>query len=156
MEEILKTPMRTQDVFLELPARLFYLPAIGHFAKAIFSKHPYLSRCRDHWLYSLELLLYEACSNVIKHAYKDQEVGKLRIRLWFEPTSVVIEVIDFGRGFDPSSIPEPDLKDPPEGGMGLYLIKKLSDRFSYFYSHEEEGNVLHAEVVIPDRECMGG
>ncbi len=147
-----RSPQRSQDVFIELPARLFYLPAIGHFAKAVFSKHPLLAGCRDDWLYSLELLLYEACSNVIKHAYLPGEEGKVRIKLWFENDMVIIEVIDFGPGFELENIPEPNLNPPPEGGMGLYLIKKLSDRFSYFYSHKEEGNVLHAEVIIPREE----
>ncbi len=149
MNRNIKSPSRIQDILLELPARIFYLPAIGHFAKAVFSKHPFLAGCRDDWLYSLELLLYEACSNVIKHAYLPEEEGIIRIKLWFEKEMVVIEIIDFGPGFELERIPEPDLKDPPEGGMGLYLIKKLSDRVSYFYSHKEEGNVLHAEIIIP-------
>jgi len=144
----MEVPERKPDVLLEIPAQIYFLPAIGHFSKAIFSKHPFLSDSDEDCLYSLELLLYEACSNVIKHAYNKTQKGNLRIKIWFEKEKIVIHVIDFGKGFDPDNIPLPDTNSPPEGGMGVFLIKKLSEKFSYFFSKKEKGNVLHVEVPI--------
>ncbi|GAB6886559.1 hypothetical protein JCM13304A_00570 [Desulfothermus okinawensis JCM 13304] len=136
------------DIFLEVPAQLYYLPAIGHFAKAIFTKHPYLDKCSEEILYSLELLIYESASNVIKHAYPKEKPGKLKIKIWLDPEKIVLHVIDFGKGFDPHTLPEPDHNFPAEGGMGVFLIKKITDKFSYFFSKDEKGNVLHLEVAI--------
>ncbi len=144
----MEKPLRDPDVVVEVPAQIYLLPAIGHFSKALFTKHPRLAGCNGDWLYSLELLIYEACSNVIKHAYKGEKSGCLKIKIWFEKQRVVIRIIDFGKGFDPENIPIPDINNPREGGMGIFLINKLADKFSYFFSREEKGNVLHVEVVI--------
>jgi serine/threonine-protein kinase RsbW len=131
-----------------VPARLFYLPAIGHFAKALFTRHPSLEACRDHQAYSLELTVYESCSNVIRHAYPDRDDGILQLKIWFASEKVVIEVIDYGPGFQPDLVPAPDLQNPRESGMGLFIIRSAVDRFDYTPSENERGNVLHLEKQL--------
>jgi len=133
------------DVDLQVTASLFYLPALGHFAKALFSKHPMLQEDEGYMAYNMELVVYEACANVIRHAYKGREPGLLRLRIWFYPDKLAIRVVDFGQGFDPDRIPLPDPKDPREGGLGLFIIRSAMDWFTYTYSRAEEGNVLHME-----------
>ncbi len=139
---------REPDIILELPAEVYFLPAIGHFAKAIFTKHPFFERCSEEILYSLELVIYESVSNVIKHAYSKEEHGRLKIKMWFGLEKVILNVIDYGEGFDPTVVPEPDPSSPSEGGMGVFLIKKISSKFLYFFSEKENGNVLHLEIPI--------
>ena len=45
---------------------------------------------------------------------------------------------DNGRPYDPTQKPDPDLTLPPEereeGGMGIYIVRKLTDRISYYYA----------------------
>jgi serine/threonine-protein kinase RsbW len=52
---------------------------------------------------------------------------------------------DHGSSFDPSDIPEPDLntslEEREEGGLGLFLIRKLMDEV-HFESQPDSGNVL--------------
>lgn len=136
------------DILLEVPAQVYYLPAIGHFAKAIFTKHPYFEKCSEEVLYFLELIIYESAANVIKHAYPEGVVGKLKVKIWLHSKKVILNVIDFGKGFDPHNLPEPDPISPDEGGMGVFLIKKIAEKFSYFFSQDENGNVLHLEIGI--------
>jgi len=133
------------DVYFQVPAQLFYLPAIGHFAKALFTRHPSLEACRDHLAYNLELIVYESCSNVIRHAYPDRNDGTLKLKIWFESEKVVIEVIDYGPGFEPDLVPSPDLQNPRESGMGLFIIRSAVDRFDYSSSSNATGNILHLE-----------
>lgn len=136
---------RKPDIDLEVTANLFYLPAVGHFAKSLFSKHPKLQDEEGDLAYCMELVLYEACANVIRHAYSEGEDGRLRLRLWFHSDKLVMRVVDFGPGFDLEQVPAPDLEEPKGGGLGLFIIRSAMDWFSYGYSSVEQGNVLHME-----------
>ena len=45
---------------------------------------------------------------------------------------------DNGRPYDPTQKPDPDVTLPPEereaGGMGIYIVRKLTDGLSYYYA----------------------
>jgi anti-sigma regulatory factor (Ser/Thr protein kinase) len=81
-------------------------------------------------LYDLELVLTEACANVVKHAYCCREGGDLVIRLRIEPRRYVeIEVEDRGIGI--GAVPDPVTPCPTsESGRGLYIISRLVDTMS--------------------------
>lgn len=136
------------DIIMEIKADLLFLPAIGHFCKAVFSRHPCLQGREDQLAYKLELIIYEASSNVIRHAYTSQEQGKLKLKLQFDEGRIILQVIDFGPGFDPSSIPTPDVTNPQVSGMGLYIIRKTVDILKYGFSEQEGGNVMHMEKQL--------
>jgi len=134
--------VRTPDIFLQLPADMLFLPAVGHFSKAVFSRYPALQDREDQLAYFLELVVYESCTNIIRHAYHPEQQGMFQLKVWFEPDRVVIDVIDFGRGFDPDAIPPPDMDDPKEGGMGLFIIRQTVDEFSYTAGGRLQGNIM--------------
>jgi serine/threonine-protein kinase RsbW len=140
----MNTMNKESDITLQVPAQLFFLPAIGHFAKDLFSRHPFLQHRKDELSYVLELIVYESCANVIRHAYP-QGQGQVLLKIWFYEQKIIIQVIDFGPGFDPDKIPLPNFEVPQERGMGLYIIRKTVDKFNYSYSSSEQGNVLHME-----------
>ncbi len=142
---------RDPDIDITITASLFYLPVLGHFAKALFTRHPLLQDEDGDLPYSMELVLYEACANVVRHAYAaDKDGGKLRLRIWFFPDRLTMRVVDYGPGFELESIPQPDLEKPREGGLGLYIIRSAMDWFTYDYSSAEEGNALHMEKILGD------
>lgn len=84
----------------------------------------------------LELCLTEALNNVIKHAYKEDNSGKIDLTFSFEINELEIIIEDSGLprtnfkepvlNYDPS-----DVNTLPEGGMGLYIIKNLMNIVSY-------------------------
>jgi len=81
-------------------------------------------------LYDLDLALTEACANAVDHAYKGKDVGDLEIKLHVDSYRfIVVEVADWGVGFDgvPAEIKKPDPK--AESGRGIYIISKLMDEF---------------------------
>ncbi|MFO8031807.1 MAG: ATP-binding protein [Desulfohalobiaceae bacterium] len=133
------------EVYLQVPAEMAYLPCIGHFAKALFTRYPGLQFREDELAYNLELLVYEACSNVIRHAYPEHEQGKLELKLWLSPQKITMQVLDYGPGFNPQEVPDPDLKNPQIGGMGLYIIKNIADRVVYSSEPETKANILQLE-----------
>jgi serine/threonine-protein kinase RsbW len=88
-----------------------------------------LSSCRtlsDETLADLKLALTEACSNSVRHAYRDGREGFVEIVYDLRPDRLVIEVFDDGPGFDYVEVEGED-GQLTEGGLGLAIIRSLSD-----------------------------
>ena len=99
----------------------------------------------DKEVYAIQLAADEASSNIIEHAYAGVTGGKIEIDLSISDKELKITMRDHGRSFDPSSVPEPnvkaDLSERKIGGLGMYLMRKLMDEVSY-ESSSETGNLL--------------
>jgi serine/threonine-protein kinase RsbW len=74
----------------------------------------------------LKLALTEACSNSIRHAYADGREGFVEIRYELEEGRLDVEVADDGAGFDPKLLAA-DIRDVDEGGLGIAIIRALTD-----------------------------
>jgi serine/threonine-protein kinase RsbW len=82
-------------------------------------------------VYSLQLAVVEAVTNVIVHAYE----GELGHPIWLEAepdeAGLTFVLRDQGRQFDIVAHPDPDLKrhmaERIKGGLGVYLMRKLMD-----------------------------
>ena len=81
------------------------------------------------------LAVDEACTNIIKHAYKYFPDGKIVLNIKTDKKTFTIEIIDYGKSFDPGLVPNPDLlkyyDEKRVGGLGMYLMKKLMDEVKY-------------------------
>src|SRR5919108_4445915 len=74
----------------------------------------------------LKLALTEACSNSIRHAYADGREGFVEIRYELDGGRLDVEVADEGSGFDPERLAA-DIHDLDEGGLGIAIIRALTD-----------------------------
>jgi serine/threonine-protein kinase RsbW len=87
----------------------------------------------------------EACTNIIKHAYKYSTKGKINVNLSFSHNKLRISITDEGTHFNSKSIPEPDLKKYYEekrvGGLGMFLMKKLMDEVVYSQANSKKNKV---------------
>jgi len=96
-------------------------------------------------IYTIQLAADEAGSNIIEHAYAGIRGGKLEIECIISEDELTIIMRDHGRSFDPSSVPEPnvkaDLSERKIGGLGMYLMRKLMDEVKY-ETTAETGNIL--------------
>lgn len=81
------------------------------------------------------LAVDEACTNIMKHAYKSFPDGDIIISLKADRHKFTITIKDFGSSFDAGKIPSPDLneyyREKRVGGLGMYLIKTLMDEVRY-------------------------
>lgn len=81
------------------------------------------------------LAVDEACTNVIKHAYKFSPEGEIRIEIKFNKSAFTITIEDDGISFNPDVVPSPDLqkyyREHRVGGLGMYLMKSLMDAVEY-------------------------
>lgn len=89
----------------------------------------------DETIGKIILAVDEACTNIIKHAYKYSPDGNIFITIKFEDNKFIIAITDEGNHFDPTRVPEPDLihyyKQKRAGGLGMFLMKKLMDEVKY-------------------------
>lgn len=81
------------------------------------------------------LAVDEACTNIIKHAYKYSPDGKIIISTKFDSAKFAISIIDEGTHFNPDAVPIPNVleyyKQKKVGGLGIYLMKKLMDEVKF-------------------------
>jgi len=87
----------------------------------------------------------EACTNIIKHAYKYSNKGKIEINISVKSNKFSISISDNGEHFNSTSIPEPDLKkyyqEKKVGGLGMFLMKKLMDEVKYSQPKDKKNKV---------------
>ena len=123
-----------------IPTQTKYLHLIGSIGEHIGRDLEEFSGDREALAYHLNLVLTEATTNAIKHANSNDPKDTVRINIDIQDHELIIRVYDHGQGFDLETIPNPDLDDPQEGGMGLFFIKTLMDSVSYKKMADE--NVL--------------
>ena len=95
--------------------------------------------------YAVEMAVDEACTNIIEHAYGGEGRGDIECTCQVDNEGLTVTLRDSGRPFDPLAVPEPDISaslgERQEGGLGLYLIRKLMDEVHFEFS-SDTGNVL--------------
>lgn len=88
----------------------------------------------------IELAIDEACTNIIKHAYKYNPDGIIEIRLSVQNVGktnrkFIVEILDSGVSFDSSKYTAPDMTEYfrklRHGGLGIVLMKKLMDEVEF-------------------------
>lgn len=83
----------------------------------------------------LMIMVEELVVNVASHGGMGPDEAGIEVRLWIGADNLLLEVEDGGPPFNPLDLPEPDLEAPLEnrevGGLGVHLLKKLSDQVSY-------------------------
>jgi serine/threonine-protein kinase RsbW len=116
---------------LHVPSSTENLSMIRDFVKSIGAQ----SGMGDMDVARLELAVDEACANVMEHAYDSDTTKEVSIRAIVDESSVQIEVIDSGKGFDPAAVEELNLEElvsaKRTGGLGMRLMKSFMDEVHY-------------------------
>ena len=82
------------------------------------------------------LAISEACTNVVRHAYLDQQKSHLILTARRIGERIVFRVRDFGDKFDPAGVPPPQMDgEPTVGGYGVYLMRQVMDEVRYVTNH---------------------
>jgi len=110
----------------------------------------------DCTVYQIQLAVDEACSNIIEHAYEGEDRGTIECTLRTEKKGLIVTLRDYGRSFEPESVPDPDIHADIEertgGGLGLFFIRQIMDEVIFDFD-SEKGNVL---TLIKLRESGRG
>lgn len=97
--------------------------------RALSSLSGYRDRAEERYL--IELAAVEACTNVIRHAYRSGSPGRIGLSVRPRKNGLEILVLDRGAPFNPTEIPCPDLADPGEGGYGIFLMREIMSEVRY-------------------------
>ncbi|MEA1947185.1 MAG: ATP-binding protein [Thermodesulfobacteriota bacterium] len=87
--------------------------------------------------YELQLVLSEACTNSIKHAYFMEKGRIIKLSATLSNDQICIVVRDFGKKIDLLRNQRPNLETPPENGYGLSIMYQLMDEVRFNLSHSE-------------------
>jgi serine/threonine-protein kinase RsbW len=77
-------------------------------------------------LADLKLAVTEACSNSIRHAYRNGREGEVDVHYELGTDYLAVEVIDEGSGF-PLELAQVAAEELQEEGMGISIIRAVTD-----------------------------
>ncbi|PLV59433.1 ATP-binding protein [Thermotoga sp. KOL6] len=128
-------------IVLTIPSKKSYIRV----ARSAMRNFLILNGSPDSVIVDMEIVLGEILANVIQHTYKCNETKKIIISYVIRGDSFSILVRDFGNPVDPAKLKPlpPDLENPREGGYGLYIIHKVTDKFEV--KTFNNGNLFIAE-----------
>ena len=85
----------------------------------------------------IKVAVSEACTNAIKHSNDN----KFFITFYILENGLAMEIEDKGKGYDVESLHQPDLNNPKESGLGLFIIQSLMDEVN-IESKENKGTII--------------
>ncbi len=119
---------------LVVPAQINYLPVLRNFISRIASKNKFSQSEVNALIISVD----EACTNIIKHGYRDIQAGSITVNVNVKIDRLVVELIDHGISFDPNQVSDPNLaqyiQNGKKGGLGIFIMKKFLDDIQYITS----------------------
>ena len=97
--------------------------------------------------FRVDLVLVEAFTNIIDHAFQESKGRPVTITLQAAPDCLDITIIDHGQKFDLThdfevTLPT-SLADAGFGGLGVHLIKNYTDRQQYMRQGDQNILTLH-------------
>jgi serine/threonine-protein kinase RsbW len=131
----------TPDLELKLPARAENVAVVRHafggFAEAL--------AVDEQTLADIKLAITEACTNVVIHAYEEEEDGSLEVDASIDDRLLTVVIRDRGRGI----VPRPD---SPGLGLGLPLIATLAETLELGKDEADHTEVRMTFALDEDHE----
>ena len=129
---------------LSLPRDAASVPVVRQLCRCSFRSLGIADDCSN----DLELVVTEACTNVLKHA-SGNDAYEVQVKT--TGASCDIQVKDTGRGFDHHAEGLAQAHVGAEGGRGIHLMRLLVDRLQ-FVSGEGSGTMVHLEKSLELRD----
>jgi serine/threonine-protein kinase RsbW len=107
---------------MSVVAKKEYLPVITSAVRAAALQFGF----DEKEVYQLELVVEEACLNVIEHAFEEGETGIYDVLIDRKPGQLVIGVEDMGLPFDFTKVDQNE-----NSGLGMRLIKSFADEVKF-------------------------
>jgi anti-sigma regulatory factor (Ser/Thr protein kinase) len=123
-------------LFIKLPARSENLAVVRHAVGNVARQFG----MTDEGVADLQIVVTEACSNVVIHAYGDRPQGSLEVEAECEAAEFGVVVRDYGSGFRAPALAETDSLR-----LGLALISTLSSSFDVS-EHQDGGTEVSVRL----------
>jgi serine/threonine-protein kinase RsbW len=132
-------------VRLTIPAKAEYITLVRLALSGLSRLRP----LSDEMLGDLKLAVTEACSNSVRHAYRDGREGSVLVVYELHDDRLVIEVRDDGEGFSAAERSASDQTGLSEGGLGIAIIRELADELELGPGENGKGSRLRFVKFIP-------
>ena len=129
---------------LSLPREAASVPIVRRLCRSSFASLGVAEGC----ITELEVVVAEACTNVLKHAHTGDDEYEVEVRT--EGRECDIRVPDAGTPFDHPAVGSQAASTSAEGGRGLHLMRVLCDDL-HFVS-EDSGTVVHLNKKLELRD----
>jgi len=154
---------RIRQLIDELPADATYMKMhVQGSSETLALIRRVLAACVQHLnlgaalLNDIKLATTEACTNVIKHAYKFNERMSFDLEITTSEEVFVVDVYYHDPDFVPANIPVPDLNEIREGGLGVFIIRNIMDHVDYI-TESDSGRVrLQMVKILKQQDRSGG
>jgi serine/threonine-protein kinase RsbW len=136
----------SHTVRLTIPAKAEYITLV----RLALSGLSHLRRITDETLGDLKLAVTEACSNSVRHAYRDGRSGEVQVVYELHADRLVVEVWDEGAGFTATEQRISAEGSLNEGGLGIAIIRELADELELGPGAGGKGSRLRFVKFIQD------
>ncbi len=128
---------------VSLPREAGTVPVVRRLCRSSFSSLGIEDECS----HDLELVVTEACTNVLKHASGKEEY---EVKLCLSGEACEIQVKDTGKGFDHEVYGREEAQTTAEGGRGIHLMRVLVDRLQFVSA--DSGTMVSLEKKLSLRD----
>jgi serine/threonine-protein kinase RsbW len=135
-----------RTVRLTIPAKAEYITLVRLALSGLSQLRP----LSEETLGDLKLAVTEACSNSVRHAYRDGREGAVQVSYELHPDRLVVEVCDEGEGFNVGRCEPLDDGSLSEGGLGIAIIRELSDELEFGPGASGKGSRLRFVKFIQE------
>jgi len=126
--EISSLPPVSSIATRSYPGRYENLARIGAFVREMAQQ----AGLTGFAVYSVEMAVDEACSNIIEHSYGGENRGEIVCTCTVDQEGLTVVLQDEGKPFDPSKVKAPNLKaglkERDSHGLGLHFIYEWMDK----------------------------
>jgi serine/threonine-protein kinase RsbW len=133
-------------VRLTIPAKAEYITLVRLALSGLSQLRP----LSEETLGDLKLAVTEACSNSVRHAYRDGREGAVEVVYELYPDRLVVEVSDDGAGFTVADEAAAQQGALTEGGLGIAIIRELADELELGPGARGKGSRLRFVKFIQD------
>ncbi len=130
---------------MTIPAKAEYITLVRLALSGLSQLRP----LDEETLGDLKLAVTEACSNSVRHAYRDGREGAVEVSYELHSDRLVVEVRDEGEGFTAAAAPSVD-GSLNEGGLGIAIIRELADELEFGPGTSGKGSRLRFVKFIQD------
>ena len=132
-----------EDARIDIAAKAENLKKIREFVREYIDKCGGLEKHKD----ELVLAIDEACQNVVRHAYNNNE-GDVAVKLSYQQDEFLVSIEDDGTPVIPEKIKPRNIDDIKPGGLGTFFINQIMDSVSFELSSPHWVNCLTMKKKI--------
>jgi serine/threonine-protein kinase RsbW len=111
------------SVIITVPSHPKYLSVV----RAVTARMGQLHEMTETVIDDIKLAVDEACSNVIKHAYKGKTGRKITLKYTIQQGTFTVSIDDNGIKFAMEQMKGRSLDDVRPGGLGVHFIRRVFD-----------------------------